>query len=104
MLVMRITSPALATLVGISGAMLGLWLTDVGRRTRVVVPFSAGVLLGVALFGLVHQHGVVRGWIWRAVPGKSIRASGVSHLRARSRSQLVLDRASRFRRATDRRR
>src|SRR5215470_4449098 len=59
---MGITSPALATLVGISGAMLGLWLTGLRRRTRVVVPFSAGVLLGVALFGLVPELARDLGW------------------------------------------
>src|SRR5215813_3191257 len=67
MLVMGITSPALATLVGISGAMLGLWLTDVGRRTRVVVPFSAGVLLGVALFGLIPELAHELGWFTSTV-------------------------------------
>src|SRR5437667_9632824 len=63
MLVMGITSPALATLVGISGAMLGLWLTGMRRRTRVVVPFSAGVLLGVAVFGLVPELATELGWL-----------------------------------------
>jgi zinc transporter ZupT len=60
---MGITSPALATLVGISGALLGLWLTGMRRRTRVVVPFSAGVLLGVALFGLVPELAAELGWL-----------------------------------------
>jgi zinc transporter ZupT len=60
---MGITSPALATLVGVSGAMLGLWLTGMRRRTRVVVPFSAGVLLGVAIFGLVPELAGELGWL-----------------------------------------
>src|SRR3954468_10624855 len=46
------TAPALATAVGVSGAALGLWLTGLRHRARVVVPLSAGVLLGVAVFGL----------------------------------------------------
>jgi zinc transporter ZupT len=64
---MGITSPALATLVGVSGAMLGLWLTGMRRRTRVVVPFSAGVLLGVAIFGLVPELADELGWLPSAI-------------------------------------
>jgi len=52
----------LATAVGVSGAALGLWLTGLRERARVVVPFSAGVLLGVALFGLVPELAVEIGW------------------------------------------
>src|SRR5215468_6886971 len=63
MLVMGITAPALATLVGVSGAMLGLWLTGMRRRARMVVPFSAGVLLGVALFGLIPELAAELGWL-----------------------------------------
>jgi zinc transporter ZupT len=48
--------------VGIGGAALGLWLTDVRRRARAVVPLSAGVLLGVALFGLVPELAGELGW------------------------------------------
>ncbi|HEY2018642.1 MAG TPA: ZIP family metal transporter [Bryobacteraceae bacterium] len=57
-----IAAPALATLVGLAGAALGLWLTGMRRRARAVVPFSAGVLLGVALFGLVPELAVELGW------------------------------------------
>jgi zinc transporter ZupT len=57
-----IAIPALATAVGVAGALLGLWLTELRRRARVVVPFSAGVLLGVALFGLVPELAVEIGW------------------------------------------
>jgi zinc transporter ZupT len=52
----------LATAVGLSGAALGLWLTSLRRRARIVVPFSAGVLLGVALFGLVPELAGEAGW------------------------------------------
>jgi len=55
----------LVTLVGVGGALLGLWLTDAHRRVRIFVPFSAGVLLGVALFSLlpamVAQIGLPQG-------------------------------------------
>jgi zinc transporter ZupT len=57
-----IAAPALATVVGWAGAILGLWLTGIRRRAQVVVPFSAGVLLGVALFGLVPELAVELGW------------------------------------------
>ena len=59
---MGITASALATLVGIAGAALGLWLTGLRKRARAVVPFSAGVLLGVALFGLVPEIALEIGW------------------------------------------
>lgn len=45
-----------------AGAALGLWLTGMRRRARAVVPFSAGVLLGVALFGLVPELADELGW------------------------------------------
>ena len=57
-----ILAPALAAAVGIIGALVGLWLTSVQRRARVVVPFSAGVLLGVAAFGLLPELAVEAGW------------------------------------------
>jgi len=44
------------------GAVLGLWLTNAQRRARVVVPFSAGVLLGVAAFGLLPELALEAGW------------------------------------------
>jgi len=55
--------PALATLVGWAGAALGVWLTGMRRRARVVVPFSAGVLLGVAVFGLAPELAADMGWM-----------------------------------------
>jgi zinc transporter ZupT len=57
-----IAAPALATAVGLGGAALGLWLTGLRRRARVVVPFSAGLLIGVALFGLVPELALGIGW------------------------------------------
>jgi zinc transporter ZupT len=35
--------------------VLGLWLTGLRRRARLVVPLSAGVLLGVVCFGLMPE-------------------------------------------------
>src|SRR5438876_1175755 len=60
---MGITAPVLATLVGICGCLLGLWLTGLRQRARAVVPFSAGVLLGVSLFGLVPELAGEIGWL-----------------------------------------
>jgi zinc transporter ZupT len=57
-----IAAPALATAIGILGAALGLWLTGLRRRARAVVPLSAGVLLGVALFGLIPELAGELGW------------------------------------------
>jgi zinc transporter ZupT len=57
-----IAIPALATAVGVGGAVVGVWLTGIRRRVRIVVPFSAGVLLGVALFGLLPELAVESGW------------------------------------------
>jgi zinc transporter ZupT len=54
---------ALATAVGLVGAALGLWLTSLRRRARLVVPFSAGVLLGVAVFGLLPELAEEAGWM-----------------------------------------
>jgi zinc transporter ZupT len=57
-----IAAPALATAVGLLGSVIGLWLTGAHRRARWLVPFSAGVLLGVALFGLVPELAIESGW------------------------------------------
>lgn len=54
--------PLLAALIGVAGVFLGLWLTTAGRRTRLVVPFSAGVLLGVVLCGLLPELIEDIGW------------------------------------------
>ena len=58
--------PGLAALAlaaaGLGGAALGLRHSELQRRTRIVVPFSAGVLMGVALFGLLPELGAEIGW------------------------------------------
>lgn len=58
-----IALPFLAALIGIGGAALGLWLTSFRERLQVVLPFSAGVLLGVSVFGLLPELAVEAGWI-----------------------------------------
>ena len=59
---MGIAAPALATAVGLLGAILGIWLTGLRERARAVLPFSAGVLIGVALFGLLPELATEMGW------------------------------------------
>lgn len=54
--------PLLATVVGVAGAALGVWLTGLRERARLVIPLSAGVLLGVALFGLLPELAEQTGW------------------------------------------
>jgi zinc transporter ZupT len=46
----------------VSGAALGLWLTGLRQRARIIVPLSAGVLLGVAIFGLLPELISELGW------------------------------------------
>jgi zinc transporter ZupT len=58
-----IAVPLLAAIVGIAGAALGLWLTGLRQRVQMMVPLSAGVLLGVALFGLVPELAEQSGWM-----------------------------------------
>jgi zinc transporter ZupT len=62
-----IGAPALATAVGIAGAAIGISLTGLRKRAQVVVPFSAGILLGVALFGLVPELALDIGWVATAL-------------------------------------
>jgi len=51
-----------AAAIAIGAAALGVWLGAARGRARVVVPFSAGVLLGVALFGLFPEMAGALGW------------------------------------------
>jgi zinc transporter ZupT len=62
-LVTAIAIPLLAALIGIAGAALGLWLTGLRRHVQMMVPVSAGVLLGVALFGLLPELAEQAGWL-----------------------------------------
>ncbi|MBV9505340.1 MAG: ZIP family metal transporter [Acidobacteriia bacterium] len=59
---------ALATGVGVGASALGIWLAATGRQSsrfrRLLLPFSAGLLLGVALFGLLPELALEAGWKW----------------------------------------
>src|SRR5689334_2830086 len=57
------TLPLLATLIAAVGAWLGVWLTGAHGNARRLVSFSGGLLLGVAVFGLLPEVGNQIGWI-----------------------------------------
>ncbi len=52
----------LATAVAVLSAALGVWLTGVPQRHRRVVPFSAGLLMGIVAFGVVPELTAELGW------------------------------------------
>ncbi len=47
--------PIAATAVALASAAAGVFLTGARRNARLVVPFSGGLLLGIALFGLLPE-------------------------------------------------
>jgi zinc transporter ZupT len=55
-------APALASAIGAFGAFAGLWLAGARKRARVLVPFSAGLLLGLVVFGIAPELVVESGW------------------------------------------
>ncbi len=58
-----IATTAGATALALLSALLSLWLTTARERARIVVPFSAGLLLGVAIFGLFPELVGAIGWL-----------------------------------------
>jgi zinc transporter ZupT len=54
--------PLLATLIAALGAVAGLSLAGARGNTRSVVSFSGGLLLGVAVFGLLPELSETIGW------------------------------------------
>ena len=54
---------SLATGIAVAGAVVGAWLTGVPRRHRSVVPFSAGLLLGIVAFGVWPELARELGWL-----------------------------------------
>jgi zinc transporter ZupT len=57
-----LAAPVLATTAGVGGAALGIRLSGLRHNGGIVVPFSAGVLLGVALFGLLPELAAELSW------------------------------------------
>jgi zinc transporter ZupT len=61
-------TPVLAvTAVAFAGSALGVWLGYARARARIVLPFSAGILIGVSLFGLLLEAAAQTGAL-RALP------------------------------------
>jgi zinc transporter ZupT len=54
--------PLLITAVAILSAAAGVWLTSLHSISRRLVPFSGGLLMGVALFWLVPEMAETLGW------------------------------------------
>jgi zinc and cadmium transporter len=55
--------PVLATLVAIASAAAGVALLGHGRHTRMLIPLSGGLLIGVAAFGLIPELVLDIGWL-----------------------------------------
>jgi zinc and cadmium transporter len=55
--------PILATVVAIVSAAAGVWLLGHARHTRVLIPLSGGLLIGVAAFGLIPELVSDIGWL-----------------------------------------
>jgi len=54
--------PVLATLIAVASAFAGIALLDHVRHTRMLIPLSGGLLVGVALFGLAPELVADMGW------------------------------------------
>jgi zinc transporter ZupT len=55
--------PILATLVAVLSAVAGVMLLEHARHTRMLIPLSGGLLIGVALFGLIPELVLDLGWL-----------------------------------------
>lgn len=53
----------LATAAALGGAVLGIFLEGAGRGTRVIVPFAAGLLMGISFFGVLPEVVAGTGWL-----------------------------------------
>ena len=58
-----LTLPLLAALVAIAAAGAGVALLAQHRHTRVLIPLSGGLLIGVAAFGLIPELVLDIGWL-----------------------------------------
>ncbi len=55
--------PVASSLVACLGAGAGVSLTGARKGARLLIPFSGGVLLGVAVFGLLPELSIEMGWV-----------------------------------------
>jgi zinc transporter ZupT len=67
---------SLAALVGAAAAVVGLWLGGIRGRAGFLVPLSAGVLLGLAAFGVLPEVAAETGWM----AGLAVAAGGYALL------------------------
>lgn len=57
-----ISSPFVIAAVAVLSAAAGVWLTSIHGISRRLVPFSGGILIGVALFWVTPEMAEVLGW------------------------------------------
>jgi zinc transporter ZupT len=55
--------PLFATLVAVASAGAGVALLGHGKHTRMLIPLSGGLLIGVAVFGLIPELALDLGWM-----------------------------------------
>lgn len=51
-------------LLTVAGGAAGIWLAEMPRLARRVVPFSGGLVVGVALFWMLPEIAAESGWPW----------------------------------------
>ncbi|MCC6861828.1 MAG: ZIP family metal transporter [Bryobacterales bacterium] len=66
------TVPVMSTAVAFGGAAVGVLMTGARKGARLVIPFGGGVLVGVAVFGLVPELSLDIGWL----PSLALLAGG----------------------------
>lgn len=71
-----LTLPVIAALVAIASAAAGVLLLGHGNRTR-TIPLSGGLLIGIAVFGLMPELLLDTGWL----PGIALVAAGYGALK-----------------------
>jgi zinc transporter ZupT len=58
-----INLPIIATLIAIASAVAGVALLGHAKHTRMLIPLSGGLLIGVAIFGLIPELVLEIGWL-----------------------------------------
>ena len=54
--------PLVVTLIALAGVVVGVYLTGIAKLSRRAIPFSGGVLVGVAIFFVVPEMARVFTW------------------------------------------
>ncbi len=57
--------PVLGSLFGLAlaGVALGIWLAEIPETSRLIVPFSGGLLIGIAIFWVLPEIANDSGWL-----------------------------------------